>query len=419
MLADLLYYILPYQIFKSVFFRGGIAFLTTYYIINIAMPFVIRVFRRKSITSDFKKSINEIGPYQGATPIMGGIVLIPAIIISVFLWAWTNQFVIALLVIIVSFSIVGCIDDIAKVFHKRKVEAGLQEKKAYAEKADGIAGEIRLLIEIAISLLVVSLLFWTFKGINGDIHIPMIPMKNWFPNLPTIIFIPFITLLIVGGANAVNLTDGIDTLATIPIITCSVFVGAAAYLAGDAEWSERLKLLYISDDIKEVAIFAITVIAACTAFLKFNSFPASIIMGDVGSLGLGAAVCTMFIFVKTELYLPIVGGVFVMQALSVIWQRIWFKIALWVKGREWAETNRFFYMSPYHHHEQMMLMYHENNLEITSIWHKILLKFGMGKIKDEDKYCLRDHVKNKVIWKNHLRSVLLLVIAMMIYLKVR
>lgn len=419
MLADLLYYLLPYQIFKSVFFRGGLAFLTTYFIVNSAFPSIIRLFRNKGITSDFKKVEIPTGPYQGATPIMGGIVLIPAIILSVFMWAKINQFTIALLIIILSFSAVGCIDDIAKVLHKRRIEAGIQKKKAYAEKADGIRGEVRLMIEFGISILVVSALFWVYHGINGSLHVPMIPMKNWFPQMPTVLFIPFVTLLIVGGANAVNFTDGIDTLATIPIITCSTFIAAAAYLAGDLEWSERLKLLYISDDIKEVAVFALAIIAACAGFLRFNSPPASIYMGDVGSLGLGAAVCSMFIFVKAELYLPIVGGTFVLAALSSICQRVWFKIALWSKGRQWAEKNRFFYKAPYHHHQQEMLTFYDNKPPVDSVWHNFLSKLGLAKIKDEDKYRSREQVNNKVIWKNHLRSILLLVVAAMIYLKVR
>ena len=419
MLADLLYFFLPYQIFKSVFFRGGLAFLTTYFIVNTAFPFVIRWFRSKGITSDFKKVDSSSGPYQGATPIMGGVVLIPGIVLSVFLWAWMNQFTIALLMIVVAFSTVGWIDDFAKVLHKRRIETGVLEKKAYAEKADGIRGEIRLAIEFGISILVVCVLFWIYQGINGYLHVPMIPLKNWFPQMPTVLFIPFVILLIVGGANAVNFTDGIDTLATIPIITCSLFIAAAAYLAGDLEWSERLKLLYISDDIKEVAVFALAIIAACAAFLRFNSPPASIYMGDVGSLGLGAAVCTMFVFVKAELYLPIVGGTFVLAAISSICQRVWFKLALWTKGRQWAEKNRFFYKAPYHHHQQEMLTYYDHEPEVNSVWHNFLLKIGLAKIKDEDKFRSREQVNNKVIWKNHLRSILLLVVAAMIYLKVR
>ena len=419
MLADLLYYLYPYQIFKSVVFRGSLTFLTTYFIINLILPSIIRLFRQKGITSDFKKSEMDSGPYNGATPIMGGIIMIPAIVISVFLWAWINQFTIALLIIITSFAFIGGLDDIAKVLHKRRIESGKESRNIFSDKADGLRGDLRLVIEFIISFGVIGATFWIFDGINGQMHIPMIPMKNWFPELPTVLFIPIAMVIIVGGANAVNLMDGLDSLATVPIITCSVFIAGAAYLAGDAEWSERLKLLYISDEIKEVAIFAIAIIAACLAFLNFNSPPASIYMGDIGSLGLGAAVCAMFIFVKAELYLPIIGGTFVIAAASSIIQRIWFKIALWKYGRTWAEKNRFFYKAPYHHHQQAMLTYSGQQTGITSIWHKILLKFGMGHVPAEDQFVNRDHVKHKVIWKNHLRAIALLVISAMIYFKVR
>lgn len=419
MLADLLYYLYPYQIFKSVVFRGSLTFLTTYFTINLVLPSVIRLFRQKGITSDFQKTKVSPGPYSGATPIMGGIILIPAIVVSVFLWAWINQFTIALLIIITSFALIGGLDDMAKVFHKRRIEAGKEEKKAYSNKADGIRGDLRLIIEFIISFIVIGVIYWIFDGINGQMYIPMIPMKNWFPELPPVIFIPIAMIIIVGGANAVNLTDGLDSLATVPIITCSVFIAGAAYLAGDAEWSERLKLLYISDEIKEVAIFAIAIIAACLAFLNFNSPPASIYMGDIGSLGLGAAVCAMFIFVKAELYLPIIGGTFVIAAASSIIQRVWFKIALLKNGRTWAEKNRFFYKAPYHHHQQSLLTYSEGQTGINSIWHNFLLKLGVGRVPVEDQYSNRDYIRNKVIWKNHLRAIALLVISAMIYFKVR
>jgi len=350
---------------------------------------------------------------------MGGVVLIPAIIISVVLWAWLNQFTIALLVIIISFSLIGGIDDIAKVIQKRKIEFGLIEKKDFSQKADGIRGDIRLVLEFLISFAVIGSIYWVFDGIDGQMHVPMIPMKNWFPALPTALFLPFAMIIVVGGANAVNFTDGLDSLASVPIITCSIFIAATAYLAGDAEWSNRLKLLFISDEIKEVAIFAISIIAACIAFLKFNSPPAAIYMGDVGSLGLGSAVCSMFIFVKAELYLPIIGGTFVMAALSSIIQRTWFKIALWKYGREWAETNRFFYRAPYHHHQQAIMSYHSTQPQVNSVWHNFMMKLGFGKVLAEDQYDNMEHVNNKVIWRSHIRAVALLVITLMIYFKVR
>ncbi len=148
MLADLLYYFFPYQIFKSVVFRGSLTFLTIYFMINLILPSAIRLFRQKGITSDFKKAGAAEGPYDGATPIMGGIVLIPTIIIAIFLWAWINQFTIALLIIISSFALIGFLDDLAKVIHKKRVEAGKDVQKAYADKADGIRGDVRLVLSL-------------------------------------------------------------------------------------------------------------------------------------------------------------------------------------------------------------------------------------------------------------------------------
>ena len=419
MLAELLYWLIPYQIFKSVFFRAGLTYLTTYFLINLFIPKIIRLFRQKGITSDFKVAESSSGPYSGATPIMGGIVLIPAIVLSTILWAWLNKYTISLLIIITAFAFIGGIDDIMKVFHKKKVESGVANKRTFADKADGISGKTRLLFEFSITTLVIGGIYYFSNGLENYLLIPGIPIANWHPEIPVIIFIPFIILVIVVGANAVNLTDGLDSLAAVPIITSSVFIAAAAYIAGDAEWSERLRISFITSDIKEITIFAIAIIAACIAFLKFNSPPASIYMGDIGSLGFGASICTMFIFVRTEFYLPIVGWVFVLAAISSIIQRIWFKIALWRKGRSWAEKNRFFYKAPYHHHLQEMMEYREEKHDIRSIWHDCMIRIGLGQISDEDKYKKQDHINNKVIWSHHLRAVSLLVIALIIYFKLR
>ncbi len=419
MLAELLHYFIPYQIFKSVFFRAGMAYLTTYFFINYFIPRTIRFFRQKGVTSDFTKEEKANGPYCGATPIMGGVVLIPSIMVSTILWAWINKYTLSLLIVIFAFSFVGAMDDVAKVFNKRKVESGKLKKNPHTGKADGLSGSLRLLIEFIIAGGVVWGLFHFSDGLDGYVLIPGIPIKTWFPEIPILLFVPFAILLIVVGANAVNLFDGLDSLATVPIVTCSLFIAAAAYIAGDEEWSDRLKIVYISADIKEIAIFAITVIAACIAFLKFNSPPASIYMGDVGSLGFGASICTMFLFLKAEFYLPIVGWTFVLAAMSAIIQRVWFQIVLRTRGREWAEQNRFFYRAPYHHHQQHLITYREEEHSIRSVWHRLLIKIGLGRISDEDKFSKPDQVKNKVIWSNHLRAISLLVIALIVYFKLR
>jgi len=419
MLADLLYRIYAYQIFKSVAFRGGMAYLTVYLIINFVMPWMIRRFRRLGINSDFKPVENSAGPYRGATPIMGGLLLIPAIIVAVVLWAWLNPFTLALIWITFAFAAIGAWDDGAKVLHKRRVLTGKEEKKSYADKADGIPGSIRLGLEFLATLLALVGLHWFGGGLDLHLHIPFFPLKTAFPLLTVEVFLVFAALVIVGGANAVNLTDGLDSLASVPIVTCATFAMAAAYIAGDAAWSERLLLPFLKPEIKEVVVFAIALISACFAFLKFNSPPASIYMGDVGSLGLGAAVCTMFVLVKAELFLPIAGGAFVLAAISTILQRLWFKLALWRKGRDWALKNRLFYRAPYHHHQQMLITYKEQGHEVHSLWHNLMNKLGFHIIPDEDKFLSTEQVNNKVIWSSHLRSVLLLVIALMVYFKVR
>ncbi|MGK0288619.1 MAG: phospho-N-acetylmuramoyl-pentapeptide-transferase [bacterium] len=417
MLAALLYETYPYQIFKSVLFRAGMGYLTTYFLVALVMPRVIHLFRRMGITSDFKKVDKSDGPYEGATPIMGGIVLILSIIISSLLWAWMNKYTVSLLIMLFSFGMVGLIDDAAKVFHRLRIEAGEEEKKSYADKADGISGKIRLLLEFGVTTTVILSIHYFFGGLDLHLQIPMVPIKTWLPLIPEYIYLPLIILVIVGGSNAVNLTDGLDSLATIPIITSTFFIVAVAYIMGDEVWSSRLKVLHISEATKEVVVFAIILIGAGVAFLKFNSPPAAIYMGDVGSLGLGAVLCTMFVFVKAELYLPFVGAIFVVAALSTIIQRLWFKFALWKFGREWAEKNRFFYRAPYHHHLQTLLTHRKPN--VRSVFHGIVRRFGIHKVKGEDRFTSNDDVNNKVIWNQHIKSIWLLVIALIIFFKVR
>ena len=172
MLAELLYFLIPYQIFKSVFFRSGLTYLTTYFLINFFIPKVIRLFRREGVTSDFTKEQAVTGPYSGATPIMGGIVLIPSVVVSTLLWAWINKYTVALLIIISAFSLIGAIDDIAKVFNKRKVEVGKAAKKRHTDKADGVSGIVRLIFEFLVTGAMVAGIFLLSDGLDGHVLIP-------------------------------------------------------------------------------------------------------------------------------------------------------------------------------------------------------------------------------------------------------
>ena len=418
MLSILLYSVWPYQIFKSVIFRSGMAFLTVYLVIVILMPFVIKHFRAVGITSDFNGTSNNLKPYTGATPIMGGGVLLLGILVAAVLWCNLNQYIVALLIIMFAFGVIGAVDDVAKVIHRRRVESGHSEKKHYSEKADGISARFRLSAEFVVALVVVLGLY-LYVDIDGHLVVPFVPLKDAYPYLPKYIFIPFMLLIIVGGANAVNLTDGMDSLATVPLMTCALFVGAVAYIGGDSEFAARLKIPPLTYEIKELAVLATTVLSAGTAFLKYNAPPALIYMGDLGALALGSMVSAMFIFVKAELFLPIVGGIFIFSVLSSIIQRLFFKWMLHTRGREKAERFRFFLRSPYHHHLQRLWTFNRNPSEVESVWLIILKKIGIDPVPEENKLLTPQEVNSRVIWQMHLKSIWLFVIAVLMYFKVR
>ncbi len=418
MLAGLLHSIWQYQLFESVVFRGGMAFLTAYILIVWIMPFIIRSFRKKGITSDFVKINSNKKPYSGAPPIMGGGVLVLGILLGALLWCNINQYVIALLVIMISFGLIGAIDDIAKVYNKRRVESGLEVKKVFVDKADGISGIWRLIFQFAVSSIVVAGLY-LYVDIDGHLVVPLVPLKMAYPYLPKYLFIPLMILIIVGGANAVNLTDGMDSLATVPLMTCAMFVGIVAYIGGDQELAAKLKIPNLSHEIKELAIISALVISAGVAFLKYNSPPALIYMGDLGALALGSMISAMFIFVKAELFLPIVGGVFVFSVLSSIIQRTFFKFIMWKKGRTKAERYRFFLRSPYHHHLQRLWTYSEDKQDIVSVWVILQNKLGLNPVPEENKLLTPQEVNSRVIWHMHLKSIWLFVVTLIIYFKIR
>ncbi|MDH4224893.1 MAG: phospho-N-acetylmuramoyl-pentapeptide-transferase [Deltaproteobacteria bacterium] len=418
MVSDLLYDIWPYQMFKSVLFRGGMAFLTTYWIIVALMPSMIYRFRRKGITADFMPAPQEARPYTGAKPIMGGILLLFAITASTLFWVQVNQFVLALLIIMISFGAIGAWDDVVKIKNRRQVEKGLAEKKSYTDKADGISGTTRLLMEILVALVVVMGLY-RLVDIDGHMVVPFTPTGWWYPYLPKLLFVPFMVLIIVAGANAVNLTDGMDSLATVPILTTTLFVAAVAYVGGEPEFAARLRLPVLPPALKEMVPFAAAILAAGLAFLRFNSPPAMIIMGDLGALALGSTISAMFIFMKVELFLPLVGGVFVLTTLSTIIQRLFFKGMLKWKGREVAEKVRFFYRAPYHHHLQALWTFKEGGNPITSVWVEIQKKIGIKPPSYHDQLIRREDADHRVIWRLHMLSIWLLVLTLVIYFKVR
>jgi phospho-N-acetylmuramoyl-pentapeptide-transferase len=418
MLANLLYAFWPYQIFKSVFFRGGVAFLTTYFIIVVGMPPLIRLLRRRGFSADFRPQSVADKPYLGGKPIMGGGLIVAGIVVAAVLWMDWNQFLVALIMILLAFAAIGGWDDLAKIRHRRRVERGQAEKLTWADKADGAGAWVRLGAETLVALAVVAVLY-RFVTIDGHLVVPFIPLKWWYPYLPRYLFVPFMVLIIVAGANAVNLTDGMDSLATVPILTCTLFVAAAAYVGSDVEWATRLRLPLLPPQLKELVVMSAALLAAGLAFLRFNAPPAMITLGDMGALALGSTFSAMFIFAKVELFLPIVGGVFVLTTLSTIIQRLYFKWMVARQGRDVAKRRRFFYRAPYHHHLQAVWQFSEEKREIVSVWENWLRRIGVQRPGAEDQLTRSEDVNSRVIWRIHMLSIWLFVVGLIIYFKVR
>ncbi|MDG5815786.1 hypothetical protein QA601_11910 [Chitinispirillales bacterium ANBcel5] len=294
-----------------------------------------------------------------------------------------NSYVISALIIYVFFSIIGAVDDIAKVINQRKIAKGLISKQDYQYKADGISAGLRLFLYMTISLLVAMAAYKYIPNINGDINLPFISIVKRFPSLPFWLFIPFMTFTIAIFANGVNFTDGFDTLATVPSICCFVFVGIISFISSNSIWSNYLLIPHIVG-LQEILPLIGAVIGTLLAYLWFNSPPSTIIMGDSGSVGLGGLIGILFIFTKAGFYLPLVGFIFFMEFASVAIQIGYFKLT----------GKRVFLMAPIHHHFQIMMR-----------------KSGLYKGEFQ--------IKSKIAWRFHILSVVCLVLGLALFLKIR
>jgi len=275
-----------------------------------------------------RQTIRDDGPQshlkKAGTPTMGGGLILMSLLAPTLLWVdLFNSFVWAVLSVTIGFSFIGYLDDFLKVSKKN---------------TKGLSGKLRLLGEFAIACLVVFYLIWQHH-INAEVYVPffkhLILDLGWF-------YVPFAGLVIVGCANAVNLTDGLDGLAIVPVIICAGTFMLFTYVAGHFEIAKYLSIPYIAG-AGELAPIAASVVAAGLGFLWFNTYPAQVFMGDVGSLGLGGFLGIMAVVTKNELLLVILGGVFVAEALSVITQVASFKLT----------GKRIFRMAPLHHHYEL------------------------------------------------------------------
>ena len=312
------------NVFKYLTFRTGLSVITSLVIVFIIGGPLIKIFSEKMITGPIRQDgpIDHIIKKTG-TPTMGGVIIIIGIISSTFLWAdLKNIYIWTLIFVSVSLGGLGLIDDILKI--KFRNSRGLKSKYKFLGQL--IIGAIALLILINFSNH--SFLF--------DLYFPFFKNLVWHLGL---FYIPFGLFVIIGSSNAVNLTDGLDGLATVPVMLVALSFTLISYVVGNTIFSEYLKIQYIPD-VGELSIFCGSVVGSCLGFLWYNAPPAKIFMGDTGSLSLGGSLAAIAIIVKHEIVLAIIGGLFVLETASVIIQVVSFKLT----------GKRIFRMAPIHHH---------------------------------------------------------------------
>ncbi len=316
----------PFSVFQYLTLRGIFAVITALLIGLIAGPMVIRKLNRLQMG----QSIRDDGPKshlsKAGTPTMGGALILLSIFVSSLLWSdLTNRYVWVVISVTLAFGLIGWVDDYRKVVAKNP--RGLPARwKFFWQSVVGLAASLFLYYS-AQSPAETELIVPLFK----DVALTMGPM-----------FIVLSYFVIVGTSNAVNLTDGLDGLAILPTVLVAGALGIFAYLAGNFQFAGYLHIPYISG-AGELLIFAAAICGAGLGFLWFNTYPAMVFMGDIGSLALGAALGVMAVVVRQEIVLLIMGGVFVIETVSVIMQVVSFKLT----------GKRIFRMAPLHHHYEL------------------------------------------------------------------
>ena len=316
-----------FAVLQYITVRGIFSVLTALGVSLLVGPILIRALNANQIGQVIRDDGPQSHLSKAGTPTMGGVLILVGITVSTLLWSdLTNHYVWVLLLVTLAFGAVGWVDDYRKVFRKNAV--GLPARwKYFWQSLIGIAAAV-VLYKSALGPAETQYILPFFKSVALDLGLFYIVISYFF---------------IVGLSNAVNLTDGLDGLAILPSVLVGGALGAIAYLAGHVEFASYLQIPYVAGS-GEVVIFAGGLLGAGLGFLWFNTYPAQIFMGDVGALALGAALGTMAIIARHELVLVIMGGVFVMETLSVILQVGSFKLT----------GKRIFKMAPIHHHFELM-----------------------------------------------------------------
>jgi phospho-N-acetylmuramoyl-pentapeptide-transferase len=313
-----------FNVFRYITFRTIYAAITALLISFLIGPWLIRVLHERQVGQTIRKDGPESHLVKEGTPTMGGALIVLATVIPTLLWANLRSTYIWIAVLVtVGYGAIGFVDDYRKVIRK---------------DTKGLSPRVKLVFQFALAVLAAGVIYMDI-GINDTVSIPF--FKNFQPALG-FLYIPFIVFVIVGSSNAVNLTDGLDGLAIGPSVICASTYMLFAYLAGNIKIAGYLQIQYVPG-VGELTIFCGALAGAGLGFLWFNAYPAQVFMGDTGSLALGGALGTVAVMVKQEIVLALVGGIFVIEALSVIFQVTSYK----------TRRKRIFRMAPLHHHFEL------------------------------------------------------------------
>ncbi len=341
-----------FRVFQYLTFRAVMAALTALLIGLVAGPAVIRRLAALKIGQPIREYAMQSHLAKSGTPTMGGVLILIGIAVSTLLWAdLSNRFVWIVMIVTFGFGAIGWVDDWRKVVNKDP--EGMRSREKYMwQSIIGLVAALYLVFSISESSnLRVMELFYSWVKSGFDVDLPpkaglMLPFfKEVTYPLGVFGFVIMTYLVIVGSSNAVNLTDGLDGLAIMPVVMVGSVLGVFAYVTGSSVYSKYLLFPYIPGS-GELMIFCAAMAGAGLAFLWFNTHPAQVFMGDVGALALGGALGTIAVIVRQEIVFAIMGGIFVVEALSVMLQVTYFKYT----KKKYGEGRRILKMAPLHHH---------------------------------------------------------------------
>ncbi len=323
-----------FDIFKYLSFRSILAAITSMFLAFYIGPKIINYLKKKQIGETIKEEGPQSHKPKAGTPTMGGIIIILSVVIPVLLWAdLKSSYILLTLAVTVWLSIVGFYDDYLKVVRK---------------KPKGLIARYKLLGQFFIGLIVGIAIYSLpeFSSYTTETTLPFFKNLNFdfsYAYIPAVIFI------ITATSNAVNLTDGLDGLAMGTMLIVMLAMAVICYVSGNVIYSDYLNIMYLPYS-GELTVFIAALIGAGLGFLWFNFYPAQVFMGDTGSLALGGALGVISILIKKELLLPILGGIYFMETISVILQRLYFKYT----KKRYGEGKRIFRMAPIHHHFELL-----------------------------------------------------------------